>query len=173
MMAAIEAPMAPVWQAAGLPVSAAAGLYDYLYIDRCPPSLQRPEIKAINTAHPVQPLSFDEPAGVHVPPWLDGARDRPTIYVTLGTEFNSTERFATILAALAEVTDCNVIVTIGLDGDPSELGSQPSHSRRTLRSARLRGRRDQRSRFRSHVAGLDFHLSPLDTRHSQVSESDD
>ena len=127
MMHAVEMGLEPLWAAWGLAMPPAAGLYRYLYIDRCPPSLQRREIEAIPTAHPVQPLSFDEPPGAELPEWLDALPERRTVYVTLGTEFNSAERFATILAGLASETDLHVVVTVGLDIDPDELGPQPEH----------------------------------------------
>jgi UDP:flavonoid glycosyltransferase YjiC (YdhE family) len=127
MMHRIEMTLEPLWATCGLVMPPAAGLYRYLYIDRCPPSLQRREIASIRTAHPTQPLSFDEPPGAERPEWLDAHPERRTVYVTLGTEFNSTDLFATILGGLVTETDLKVIATVGLDIDPDDLGPQPEH----------------------------------------------
>src|SRR5262245_23916106 len=97
---AVEMGLEPLWASWGLVMPPGAGPDLYRYIDRCPPSLQRQEIAAIPTAHPIQPLSFDEPTGAELPEWLDAHPERRTVYVTLGTEFNSTERFASILTGL-------------------------------------------------------------------------
>lgn len=77
MMESIEAWFAPVWQRYGLEQPAHAGLFRYLYLDRCPPSLQPPEIRAVETAHAIRPVNFDG-ADPGAPAELDAGARRPT-----------------------------------------------------------------------------------------------
>lgn len=55
---------------------------------------------------------------------------RRAVYVTLGTVFNreSGDLFERLLAGVATV-DADVLVTVGRDVDPAELGPQPGHVR--------------------------------------------
>ena len=57
-------------------------------------------------------------------------REPPLIYFTLGTEFNveSGDLFGRVLAGLRELP-AEVVVTVGRDVDPAELGPQPPHVR--------------------------------------------
>lgn len=56
--------------------------------------------------------------------------ERPGIYVTLGTIFNkgSGDLFERLLAGLREV-EADVLVTVGRELDPADLGAQPAHVR--------------------------------------------
>ncbi len=74
---------------------------------------------------------YDRPAPVkhtglgQLPAWLQTSVNRPQIYVTLGTLFNSrTDVFAQILTALRD-EPVEIIVTVGRDGDPAQFGPQP------------------------------------------------
>jgi MGT family glycosyltransferase len=110
----------------GVDVGPYGGLFRYLYLDVCPPSLQSPEIAQVDVAHPVHNLSTDA-AGQPSPPWLSELPGRPTVYVSLGTIFNRDPSvFAAILAGVGD-EPVNVIVTLGHDNDPSVLGPQPEH----------------------------------------------
>lgn len=124
MMESIEAWFAPVWQRYGLEQPAHAGLFRYLYLDRCPPSLQPPEIRAVETAHAIRPVNFDGADHGALPSWTRGLGDRPVVYVTFGTAFNSPEMFAPVLEALRN-EPLELIVTVGRNLDPAELGHQP------------------------------------------------
>jgi MGT family glycosyltransferase len=52
--------------------------------------------------------------------------DRPTVYFTLGTIFHqeSGDLFTRVVAGLSDL-DANIIVTVGREIDPAELGPQP------------------------------------------------
>lgn len=123
------APLAAEW---GVDVGPFAGLFRYLYLDVCPPGLQSDEITQVEVAHPLRGVDLDAPVGpaeaARVPPWLDDLDPgRPTVYLSLGTIFNSDPGiFRTILAGLAE-EPVNVIVTLGPDADPAVLGPQPAN----------------------------------------------
>jgi EryCIII-like glycosyltransferase len=70
------------------------------------------------TSHLLQPPE-DPVDGGSLPTWFDGLADRPTVYVTLGTVFNSIPGvFDTVLTAVAGL-DANVIVTVGRSLDPA------------------------------------------------------
>jgi len=114
--------LAPVWTDHGLPPHPWGGLYEHGYIDPCPPSLW-----TIEPAVPRGALQRSRPAAAMMDDrdieWLDRLPTRPTVHVTLGTAgFNRALRvFRDVLAGLADV-DVNVIVTVGPDNDPGELG---------------------------------------------------
>lgn len=59
---------------------------------------------------------------------LDQLADRPTLYLTLGTIFNteSGDLFSRVLAGVRDL-DLEVVVTVGRGIDPAELGPQPRH----------------------------------------------
>ena len=65
--------------------------------------------------------------GERLPEWVEGLDERPLVYVTLGTIFNDLSVFRVLLDALADV-DCNVVATIGRDGDPDALGPLPGNA---------------------------------------------
>lgn len=98
-----------------------------LYLDICPPSLQSPHIAEVAAAHPLRPVPFDMTGADRLPGWVGELGPAPTVYVTLGTVFNTTSGlFETILAALAP-EPVTVVVTVGLDRDPAQLGTQPGN----------------------------------------------
>jgi MGT family glycosyltransferase len=75
----------------------------------------------------VRPVSFDTSRGEKLADRVHSLPPAPTVYVTLGTVFNNTPGvFETVLAGLGG-EPYNVIVTVGPDRDPSELGPQPGN----------------------------------------------
>jgi UDP:flavonoid glycosyltransferase YjiC (YdhE family) len=118
------APLAEEW---GVDIGPYAGLFRYLYLDVCPPSLQSPEIAQIEVAHLMSNVVPDA-GGDGLPAWIDQLdQSRPTVYVSLGTIFNQDPGvFATILAGLGN-EHLNLIVTLGPGADPAVLGPQPEH----------------------------------------------
>ncbi len=116
----------PLWKEHGVDLGPFGGLFEYLYLDVCPPSLQSAEIEQIAVAHPMQNARLDA-GDERLPAWIDDLRDVPTLYLSLGTLFNQDPQvFATILEGLRD-EDLNVIVTLGADQDPGALGPQPPH----------------------------------------------
>ena len=106
------------WQSRGLNPHPRAGLWQYLYLDVCPPSLQRGVPSEAPTVQQVRP-------GERTP--RARSTRRPLIYVTLGTVFNTdTATFRTILDGLAG-EDVEVVVTVGPHGDQAALGRQPAN----------------------------------------------
>jgi UDP:flavonoid glycosyltransferase YjiC (YdhE family) len=121
--------LGPVWGQLGIDLGPFGGLFRYLYLDVCPPSLQSPEIAEVPVAHLVHNLSVAGGAEAERPSWLGRLEKRPTVYVSLGTIFNRDPGvFAAILDGVRE-EDVNVIVTVGADNDPAVLGLQPPNVR--------------------------------------------
>ena len=115
---------APFWSSHGLAPHPLGGLYRYLYLDVCPPSLQVPEaipgavqsIRAVETQPPETQL-----------PWLDALRGLPIVYITLGTVYNrNLGVFGALLDGLRDEA-LHVVVTVGKQNDTAELGLQPSN----------------------------------------------
>ena len=99
------------------------------YLDICPPGIQRPRIAELASVLPMRPVGFDDAPDAPLPAWLDQPRERPLVYVTLGTEFNRKPAvFGAILDGLAR-GPFDVVVTVGPTGDPEALGPRPDHVR--------------------------------------------
>jgi len=110
----------------GVDVGSFGGLFRYLYLDVCPPSLQSSEIDEVEVAHQMQNAHIDA-GDEQLPAWIDGLDPVPTVYVSLGTIFNRKEEvFAAILEGLRG-EQLNVILTIGNGNDPAALGPQPDN----------------------------------------------
>ena len=120
------ATLAPVAEQWGVQLGEFGGMFRYLYLDVCPPSLQSPEIDEIAVAHQMQNAHIDA-GDEQLPDWIGELAPVPTVYVSLGTIFNQKQEvFAAILEALRD-EDLNVIVTIGAGNDPAALGPQPDN----------------------------------------------
>jgi UDP:flavonoid glycosyltransferase YjiC (YdhE family) len=115
--------MAPHWRAHGLHPDPLAGMYRHLYIDPCPAALQRPEIADVGSVQQMRPVDAGEAPGER-PAWFDDFPERPTVYITLGTIWNTDlDVFRLLIESLCG--DVNVVVTIGRQNDPDQLGSYP------------------------------------------------
>jgi len=118
--------VAPLWRKWGVTPGNFGGMFDSLYLDICPPSLQSPDIAQVgDVVRPLRPVPFDAVAGEALPAWIDELPVRPTVYVTLGTLDNDAPG---VLEAAVEALGgeaMNVIVTVGPNRDPAELGRQP------------------------------------------------
>lgn len=118
-----------MWRSHGLEAPPFAGMFDYLYLDMCPPSLQEAEVERLPARRLLRPFPADPVGAEGVPEWIATLPARPTVYITLGTFFNRfTKYFDAILDALND-EPWNLIVTVGYDQDPSVLGPQPDHVR--------------------------------------------
>ncbi|MDQ6946628.1 MAG: DUF1205 domain-containing protein [Actinomycetota bacterium] len=119
----------PTWRSWDLEPPPAGGMFQYLYLDICPPSFQAWHAGRVPVRHRMRPVPFDTPGGEGLPAWFSSLPHRPNVYVTMGTIFNDTPGvFEAVLAGLGD-GPFNVIVTIGLDRDPDELGPQPPNVR--------------------------------------------
>jgi UDP:flavonoid glycosyltransferase YjiC (YdhE family) len=111
----------------------------YLVLSSFPEGYRNPELRRPATLHTFRPPGPQ--STTHTPaPWIAHRQDRPTVYFTLGTVFNveSGDLFQRVLAGLRDLP-INLIVTVGRDIDPGELGQQPCnvHIERYIPQARL------------------------------------
>ncbi len=83
-----------------------------------PEGLEIPE-----SFHFFRPDVFDRSGDEGLPSWVAELPARPTVYVTLGTVFNTSgDLLERILEGLAD-EDLNAVVTIGRDRDPAQLAA--------------------------------------------------
>ena len=107
---------------------AEAGLFDSLYLDIYPESLQTPDRLRLGRRQCLRPSSPATGLGGQLPAAMVARflpiEARPLVYLTFGTVVNRSEALAIATRALA-VLNARVVVTVGADGDPSLLGSLP------------------------------------------------
>jgi UDP:flavonoid glycosyltransferase YjiC (YdhE family) len=115
----------PLWKQVGLTMPVLCGMYSGQYVDICPPSLQRRSIPPSARVLPLRPMP--PPQEESTPAWLLELPDRSNVYVTLGTVFNDMHRLRLLLEACADI-DANVIMTIGRDNEPADLGVIPENA---------------------------------------------
>ena len=123
------ADVAESWRSRGLEPRPYGGMFDHLYLDIYPPALDRgpaPHIPRRQLLRPeVDDGRLDPAAALPLP---TARPDAPLVYVTMGTVFNAPGPFLAVLEALAQLP-VRAIVTVGPQGDPAALGSQPPHVR--------------------------------------------
>lgn len=122
--------LAGLWRRYGLQPRPNAGVYEWLYLDPCPPSLQAAHADKIDTLHRVQPAPMvPSPPAVELPDWFDRLDGRPAVYVTLGTEptFNDDPSFFRAVIDGLDDEGLELVITIGPTGDPGSFGPQPDH----------------------------------------------
>lgn len=118
--------VAPLWRAEGLEPRPYGGLYDHLYVDIYPPSLQPPGGDHLGVRQLLRPVPFAGAADD------DGGSDitdrvgRPLVYLTFGTVFNDGDTFKVALAGIRD-SGVGLVVTVGPNGDPAAFGPQPPH----------------------------------------------
>ncbi len=107
---------------------AAQALQDAPYLQLCPPSMRTTtEAPVWRHAWPLRPLGVPLRPDERLPATIDRLPHLRTIYLTLGTVFNDrTELLQEVIAGL-QALPLNLVVTVGGDGDPARLGTQPSH----------------------------------------------
>jgi len=113
-------------------------LHRHLTLVPVPPTYRTPGDPLPATARHIRPAVLDstpmraqhDASGTLVLDWLRGRSGRPTVYFTLGTVFHqeSGDLFSRVVAGLREL-DANIIVTVGREIDPAELGHQPANVR--------------------------------------------
>lgn len=113
------------WRARGLEPHPTAGLFQHLYIDTCPPSLQHDRISSIGAVQRLRPAAA---VAAETPPaWFDRLAARTIVYLTMGTVWNrDLEVFRTAIEG-ARDEDVALVVTVGRQNDPRDLGPQPDN----------------------------------------------
>jgi len=113
----------PLWKQFGASPPPLCGMYENSkFIDICPTAIQSTGVPSSTFSLAMSPMG---PPPLEVaPPWIAQMPDRQTVYVTLGTVFNRIDQFRRFLEAFAHM-DLNLIMTIGNDNDPADLGTPP------------------------------------------------
>ncbi|MFN8499859.1 MAG: glycosyltransferase [Anaerolineae bacterium] len=125
----VAAPLNDVRAEHGLPPDLDLAMVSrHLVLSPFPPSLRDPAFPLPPTAYPFRsanPWPTDGP-----PPWVDALGDAPLVYFTLGTVFplESGDLFQRVIAGLRDLP-INLLVTVGRDFDPAELGPPPANVR--------------------------------------------
>ena len=125
----VAGPLAELRAAHGLPPDPDLAMLDRdLVLSPFPPSFRDPAFPPSATTHAIRPAA-PEPLDSTVPPWLDEL-GTPTVYVTLGTVFNleSGDLFERVVAGVGALP-VDVVVTVGRQIDPAELGPLPPRVR--------------------------------------------
>lgn len=113
--------LAPISASLGVANPGVGGINGEPYLDVCPPSLQFPEIAAIEHRIALRPVELDSAAHDGFAAWIATRGSRPLVYLTMGTIFNAVATFRTILAGLAS-EPLDLVVTVGAAIDPADLG---------------------------------------------------
>jgi UDP:flavonoid glycosyltransferase YjiC (YdhE family) len=117
------------WRNAGLSVPDRAGMYDGLYIDVCPPSLQEAHLSSVARVQPIRPVAFVDNNEGTVPAWIQKLGQRPVVTVTLGTVFNKRlDLYHAIIAGLSGL-DLEGIVALGPGVDTAAFTNLPENVR--------------------------------------------
>lgn len=125
----VAAPLAVLRAAYGLgPADVMGMLHRYLTIVPAPPSFRHPGDPLPRTAHFVRPGALDEADRGLSGHDVAQPGGRPTVYFTLGTIFHqeSGDLFGRAVAGLSKLP-ADVVVTVGHEVEPSELGAQPNN----------------------------------------------
>jgi len=120
--------VAPLWEQWGVAPGPLGGMFASLYLDICPPSLQSADLDQVGpVATAMRPVPFDAVIGEALPAWAADLPSRPTVYVTLGTLDNDAPGVLEAAVKGLREEPLNVIVTVGPNRDPNELGPQPAN----------------------------------------------
>lgn len=126
VMAAAGSVAAEHWVANGLPAPDRGGMYQHLYLDLAPPSLQAQHIATIPTVQPLRPIPVELPK-IDPPLWLSRLGSRDVVTVTFGTVFNeSPNLFRTVIDGLRDV-DADVVIATGHSAAASSIEQMPAH----------------------------------------------
>jgi UDP:flavonoid glycosyltransferase YjiC (YdhE family) len=94
-------------------------------INPAPPQLQRPDVTGTPSI-PIRSVAYND-SSAGVPAWLTAERNRPRVYLTLGTvSYGAVEVLNRAIADIAPL-DVDILVTVGPDGEPAALGEVPDN----------------------------------------------
>lgn len=99
----------------------------YLVLSPVPPGYRDPAFPYPATTHFIQPAMPASEAENNIP-FINGQKDVPIVYFTLGTVFNleSGDLFSRVIAGLRDLP-IKLIVTVGQHIEPEEFGVQPDN----------------------------------------------
>jgi len=100
------------------------GIYDHLYLDIYPPSIQPTTSGHVLRRQAVRPVAYAP--GVHDVPAVLADDGRPLVYATFGTELPDQRPLKTVVEAISSL-DVRVLATIGPRGNLDAFGPQPAN----------------------------------------------
>jgi UDP:flavonoid glycosyltransferase YjiC (YdhE family) len=126
----VEAPLEPVWRAAGIPAEPYGGSFRNICLSMVPAALEVPlPADMVKHLRQIQPVGFSAIAGEDLPGWVRALPERPTIYLTLDTYLNNDRSvFRAALDGLA-TEPVNVVATVGRNHAPDWLDPVPANAR--------------------------------------------
>ena len=104
-------------------------LYRHLDLAFGPPSFLVDRHRVPTVTHFLRPEVFDRSGDEELPAWFDKLPERPTILGTMGTVANRTPGMFEAIAAGLGDGPFDVILTVGRNRNPGELGSLPANVR--------------------------------------------
>jgi UDP:flavonoid glycosyltransferase YjiC (YdhE family) len=106
-----------------------AMLFRYLLLTPVPASFIDLAQPLPATAHAMRYVPCDVGAGGEswIPKWIETLEACPTVYATLGTVNNRTPELTSVILTALRDEPINLVLTIGSDADPADLGEQPAH----------------------------------------------
>jgi UDP:flavonoid glycosyltransferase YjiC (YdhE family) len=113
-----------VWAEHDVPLAPYAGCCTGPYLDICPPAVQTVPLDHLGDRHRLRPMGYTGEPGPR-PAALDDD-ERPLVYLTLGTVQNKTGGLGPALAGVRDLP-VRVLVAVGPDADPADLGEQPGN----------------------------------------------
>jgi UDP:flavonoid glycosyltransferase YjiC (YdhE family) len=116
--------VAPLWSAHGQEPRPYGGMYEHLYLDVYPSSLQPSEWPHIRVRQPLRPAGHTSKGEHDLPALVTESRSAPLVYVTFGTVFSNDAALSVVIDAACELS-VRAVVTVGPDGDPASLDPQP------------------------------------------------
>jgi hypothetical protein len=124
--------VAPLWRAQGIEPPPYGGLYDHLYVDIYPPSLQAPGGARAGSRQLLRPGALQGADETDATTDAIARMPGPLVYLTFGTVFNASSgdrTFEAFRAALEGIRnmEVSVVATVGPNSDPEILGPQPSN----------------------------------------------
>lgn len=125
-MACAAEEVAALWTSRGLVPRPYGGAYDYLYIDIYPPELQVEAGGHVRHRQLMRPVTDDGATDKSTLPLPRVRRDRPLVYVTMGTVFTDAGPLRLAVEGVRAL-DVRVLATVGPAADPAVLGDQPRH----------------------------------------------
>lgn len=126
VMAAAGRAAAEHWEANGLLALDRGGMYEGLYLDIAPPSLQSNHIASIPVVQPMRAVPLP-PRAVEQAAWLSQLGKRPVVTVTFGTVYNhQANLFRAVIEGLSDI-DADVVIATGRSEEARTLGALPAN----------------------------------------------
>jgi UDP:flavonoid glycosyltransferase YjiC (YdhE family) len=123
-IAAITDRVSSLWKSAGLECRPYAGLYDHLYLDIYPPSMQPMSGDHVTRRALLRPVPLPAKESAFRTDFMGGDPDDPLVYVTYGTEVKDDKPLRQLIDALASLP-LRLVVTVGDHRVPDAFGPQP------------------------------------------------